>query len=207
MWEFHHIRAFPRKVQVANLTSFSTAQLLMWNTDSIFSNHCANTTTPSVPLKVKGWQFRKSFAADTLASISCSTSAAVIRAVAAAAAAVAVAVLTAVENYQRPRDHLHESDLKPEVPESVLEPMITIPVCESCMTVAHSELLPLNVPKPLEKLEPPNPTVVQSHGETVYPRSIPQLFVITESICPEHPRSQHKYPECPALAPQEARSL
>ncbi|GKC53369.1 hypothetical protein Tco_1076114, partial [Tanacetum coccineum] len=134
-------------------------------------------------------------------------------------------------NYQRPRDHLHESDLKPEVPESVLEPLITIPVvmkhvqsmsmsmtlvnryddleckCESCMTVAHSELLPLNVPKPLEKLEPPNPTVVQSHGETVYPRSIPQLFVITESICPEHPRSQHKYPECPALAPQEARSL
>ncbi|GKE76851.1 hypothetical protein Tco_1542971 [Tanacetum coccineum] len=82
--------------------------------------------------------------------------------------------------------------------------------CESYMPAAHSELpnsIPLSVPKPLEKLEPPDPTIVQSHGETVYPRLIRQLFVITESICPEHPRSQHKYPECPALEPQQARSL
>ncbi|GKD51015.1 hypothetical protein Tco_1279991 [Tanacetum coccineum] len=82
--------------------------------------------------------------------------------------------------------------------------------CESYMPVAHSELpnsIPLNVPKPLEKLEPPDPTVVQSHGEIVYPRSIRQLSMITKSICPEHPRSQHKYPECPAPEPQQARSL
>ncbi|GJS24387.1 hypothetical protein Tco_1306760 [Tanacetum coccineum] len=76
--------------------------------------------------------------------------------------------------------------------------------CESYRPATHSELLnsiPLNVPKPLEKLEPPNPTVVQSHGGTDYPRLIRQLFVIAESVCPDHPRSQHKYPECPAPAP------
>ncbi|GKC47204.1 hypothetical protein Tco_1064926 [Tanacetum coccineum] len=81
---------------------------------------------------------------------------------------------------------------------------------ESYMLAVHSELLnsiPLNVPKPLEKLEPPDPTVVQSHSETVYPWSIRQLFEITESICPDHPRSQHKYPECLAPALQQARSL
>ncbi|GKA05596.1 hypothetical protein Tco_0684716 [Tanacetum coccineum] len=82
--------------------------------------------------------------------------------------------------------------------------------CESYRPAAHSELLnssPVNVPKPLEKLEPPDPTVVQSHGGTYHPRSIHQLSEIAESVCPEHPRSQHKYPECPALEPQQARSL
>ncbi|GKF08230.1 hypothetical protein Tco_0042454, partial [Tanacetum coccineum] len=56
--------------------------------------------------------------------------------------------------------------------------------CESCMPVAHSKLpnsIPLNVLKPLEKLEPPGPTIVQSPGGTVYPRSIRQLSMITES--------------------------
>ncbi|GKE09718.1 hypothetical protein Tco_1413269 [Tanacetum coccineum] len=82
--------------------------------------------------------------------------------------------------------------------------------CESYMPANHSELpnsIPLNAPKPLEKLEPPDPIVVQSYGETVYPRLIHQIFMITESVCPEHPRSQHKYPECPAPEPQQARSL
>ncbi|GJS62607.1 hypothetical protein Tco_0657391 [Tanacetum coccineum] len=81
---------------------------------------------------------------------------------------------------------------------------------ESYMPAAHSELpnsIPLNVPKPLEKLEPPDPIVVQSHGETVYPRSIRQLYVITESVYPEYPRSQRKYPKCLAPEPQQAQSL
>ncbi|GKE07311.1 hypothetical protein Tco_1399329 [Tanacetum coccineum] len=63
----------------------------------------------------------------------------------------------------------------------------------------------MDVPKPLGKLRPPGPTVVQSHSETVYPRPICQLFDISESTCPEYPQSQHKYPECPAPAPQRAR--
>ncbi|GKB30773.1 hypothetical protein Tco_0870174 [Tanacetum coccineum] len=82
--------------------------------------------------------------------------------------------------------------------------------CESYMPANHSELpnsIPLNAPKPLEKLEPPDPTVVQSHVETVYPRSIHQLSMITESVCPEHPRSQHKYLMCLAPKPQQAWSL
>ncbi|GJS50964.1 hypothetical protein Tco_0624326 [Tanacetum coccineum] len=76
---------------------------------------------------------------------------------------------------------------EPEVPESVLEPLTTVPVamkpmqsmlpsmtpvkrygnpasgCESYRHAAHSELpnsIPLNVPKPLKKLEPPDSTVV-----------------------------------------------
>ncbi|GKE55450.1 hypothetical protein Tco_1494635 [Tanacetum coccineum] len=137
-------------------------------------------------------------------------------------------------NYQRPWDHLHESDLYPEVPESVLEPLTTVPVamkpmqlvlpsmtpvkrygnpasgCESYRPAAHSELLnsiPLIVPKPLEKLEPPDPTVVQSHSETIYPRPIYQLSEITESAYHEYPLSQHKYLVCPAPEPQQARSL
>ncbi|GKF14576.1 hypothetical protein Tco_0056038, partial [Tanacetum coccineum] len=47
--------------------------------------------------------------------------------------------------------------------------------CNSCMLVAQSELLNSslpNAPKPLEKLEPPDPTIVQSPGGTVYPRPI-----------------------------------
>ncbi|GKF31185.1 hypothetical protein Tco_0100983 [Tanacetum coccineum] len=82
--------------------------------------------------------------------------------------------------------------------------------CESYMLAAHSELpnsIPQNVLKPLEKLGPPNPTVVHSHSETDYPRPIRQLSVITEYVCPKHPRSQHKHPECLAPVPQRARSL
>ncbi|GKF28230.1 hypothetical protein Tco_0094572, partial [Tanacetum coccineum] len=70
---------------------------------------------------------------------------------------------------------------------------------ESYMPAAHSEMpysILLNVPKPLEKLEPPDLTVVQSHGETIYPRSIRKLSMIIEYVCPEHPQSQLKYPEC-----------
>ncbi|GKE34885.1 hypothetical protein Tco_1454207 [Tanacetum coccineum] len=47
--------------------------------------------------------------------------------------------------------------------------------CESYMPAAHSELpnsIPLSMPEPIEKLEPLDPTVVQSYGETEYPRSI-----------------------------------
>ncbi|GJR96453.1 hypothetical protein Tco_0268627 [Tanacetum coccineum] len=82
--------------------------------------------------------------------------------------------------------------------------------CESYRPAAHSELLnsiPLNVPKPLEKLEPPESNIMHHKWKTVYPWSIHQLSEITESVCPDHPRSQHKYPECPAPAPQQARSL
>ncbi|GKF19998.1 hypothetical protein Tco_0068636, partial [Tanacetum coccineum] len=102
----------------------------------------------------------------------------------------------------------------PEVPESVLESLTAIPAmmkpmqlvrpsktpmkrsdspasgCESCMPAAQSELLNSslpNVPKPLEKLEPPDPTIVQSPGGTVYPRPIHQLYEITESAYPEYP--------------------
>ncbi|GKE63891.1 hypothetical protein Tco_1514258, partial [Tanacetum coccineum] len=168
--------------------------------------------------------------------------AAVIRAAAAAtAAAVAAATLATTKvlfggilhNYQRPRDHLHESGLYPEVPESVPMPLTTVlvvtkhvqslspsvtPVRRYCnpasgyvsyMLAAHSELLystQWNVPKPLGKLGPFDPIVMQSHSETVYPRPICQPSDISESACPEYPRSQHKYPECPAPAPQRARS-
>ncbi|GJR28794.1 hypothetical protein Tco_1105026 [Tanacetum coccineum] len=43
---------------------------------------------------------------------------------------------------------------------------------ESYRPTAYSKLLNsilLNVPKPLEKLEPPDPTVIQSHGGIDYP--------------------------------------
>ncbi|GKF08872.1 hypothetical protein Tco_0043096 [Tanacetum coccineum] len=63
---------------------------------------------------------------------------------------------------------------------------------ESYMLAVHSELpnsTQRNVPKPFGKLEPPDPTVVQSHSETVYPRPIHQLYEITKSVCPDHPRS------------------
>ncbi|GKF11313.1 hypothetical protein Tco_0049239, partial [Tanacetum coccineum] len=126
----------------------------------------------------------------TLSSINYSTAVAVIGAVAAAA--------------------------EPEVPESVLMLLtvvlvVTKPVqsmsssvtpvrrygnpasrYESYMLAVHSELLnsiPLIVPKPLEKLEPPDPTVVQSHSKTIYPRLIRQLSEITESVCHDYPRS------------------
>ncbi|GJU90872.1 hypothetical protein Tco_1303295 [Tanacetum coccineum] len=79
---------------------------------------------------------------------------------------------------------------------------------ESYMLPAHSELpysTQWNVPKPLKKIGPPGPTVMQSHSETVYPRPICQPFDISESACPKCPQSQHKYLECPAPAPQQAR--
>ncbi|GJR54520.1 hypothetical protein Tco_1405041 [Tanacetum coccineum] len=46
---------------------------------------------------------------------------------------------------------------------------------ESYMLAVHSELPNLtqwNVPKPLGKPRPPDPIVMQSHSETVYPRPI-----------------------------------
>ncbi|GJU96639.1 hypothetical protein Tco_1321395 [Tanacetum coccineum] len=63
---------------------------------------------------------------------------------------------------------------------------------ESYMLAVHSELpnsTQQNVPKPLGKRGPPDPTVVQSHSETVYPRPIHQLSKITESAYPEYPLS------------------
>ncbi|GKE52937.1 hypothetical protein Tco_1488093 [Tanacetum coccineum] len=81
---------------------------------------------------------------------------------------------------------------------------------ESYMLAVHSELpnsTQQNMPKPLGKCGPPDPTVVQSHSETVYPRPIHQLSEITESAYLEYPLSQHKYPVCLAPEPQQARSL
>ncbi|GJY91704.1 hypothetical protein Tco_0507486 [Tanacetum coccineum] len=81
---------------------------------------------------------------------------------------------------------------------------------ESYMLAVHSELpnsTQRNMPKPLGKPGPPDPIVMQSHSETVYPRPIHQLSEITESVYPEYPLSQHKHPVCPAPKPQQARSL
>ncbi|GKD83747.1 hypothetical protein Tco_1350586, partial [Tanacetum coccineum] len=64
-----------------------------------------------------------------------------------------------------------------------------------------------NIPKPLRKPGPPDPTVMQSHSETVYPRPIHQLSKITKSAYLGYPLSQRKYPVCPAPEPQQARSL
>ncbi|GKA57655.1 hypothetical protein Tco_0756843 [Tanacetum coccineum] len=78
---------------------------------------------------------------------------------------------------------------------------------ESYMLTVHSELLnstQRNVPKPLGKRGPPDPTVVQSHSETVYPRPIHQLSKITESVYLIS-FIQHKYLVCPAPEPQQAR--
>ncbi|GKE47131.1 hypothetical protein Tco_1478389 [Tanacetum coccineum] len=60
---------------------------------------------------------------------------------------------------------------------------------ESYMLAVHSELsnsTQRNMPKPLGKRGPPDPTVMQSHSETIYPRPIHQLSEITESVCPGH---------------------
>ncbi|GKF59368.1 hypothetical protein Tco_0176154, partial [Tanacetum coccineum] len=76
--------------------------------------------------------------------------------------------------------------------------------CESYMPAAPGELpnsIPPTVPKPLETLKPPAPSTTQSPGETLYPRSICRLSVISEYVCPEHPRSRNKYPECPPPEP------
>ncbi|GJR31857.1 hypothetical protein Tco_1108089 [Tanacetum coccineum] len=46
---------------------------------------------------------------------------------------------------------------------------------ESYMLAVHSELsssIQQNVPKPLEKRGPPDPTVMQSYSEIVHPRPI-----------------------------------
>ncbi|GKF04542.1 hypothetical protein Tco_0035210 [Tanacetum coccineum] len=82
--------------------------------------------------------------------------------------------------------------------------------CESYMPAAHGELpnsIPLTVPKPLKKLKPPAPSTIQSPGETLCPRLIHRLSVISESVCLEHPRIGHKDHECPPPEPQQARSL
>ncbi|GJW02260.1 hypothetical protein Tco_1561116 [Tanacetum coccineum] len=81
---------------------------------------------------------------------------------------------------------------------------------ESYMLAVHSELpnsTQQNVPKPLGKRGPLDPTIVQSHSETFYPRPIHQLSEITKSAYPEYPLSQHKYLVCPDPGPQQARSL
>ncbi|GKE53036.1 hypothetical protein Tco_1488192, partial [Tanacetum coccineum] len=54
--------------------------------------------------------------------------------------------------------------------------------------------------------QPPDLIVVQSHSGTAYHRSMSQHSEISESAYPGHPRSQHKCPECPTPAPQQARS-
>ncbi|GKC60428.1 hypothetical protein Tco_1088026 [Tanacetum coccineum] len=72
---------------------------------------------------------------------------------------------------------------------------------ESCMLVVHSELpnsTQRNMPKSLRKRGPPDPTVVQSHSENVYPRPIHQHSKIIESVYLEYPLSQYKHPVCPA---------
>ncbi|GKE22763.1 hypothetical protein Tco_1434275 [Tanacetum coccineum] len=61
---------------------------------------------------------------------------------------------------------------------------------ESYMLAVHSELsnsTQRNVPKPLGKRGPPDPTIVQAHSETVYPRPIHQHSGITKSVYPEYP--------------------
>ncbi|GKE17007.1 hypothetical protein Tco_1424584 [Tanacetum coccineum] len=82
--------------------------------------------------------------------------------------------------------------------------------CESYMPASPGELpnsIPLTMPKLLETLKPPAPSTTQSPGETLCPRPIRQLSMISEFVCPEHPRSLHKFPECPPSEPQQARSL
>ncbi|GJY72635.1 hypothetical protein Tco_0476338 [Tanacetum coccineum] len=51
---FHQDKASSVKVPVANVTLFSSAQLLRENTDSVRSNQRMRPTAPSVPLKYKG---------------------------------------------------------------------------------------------------------------------------------------------------------
>ncbi|GJZ96885.1 hypothetical protein Tco_0669219 [Tanacetum coccineum] len=54
--EFHQDKASSVRVPVANFTLQSSVQLLRRNTDSVHSNQRMRPTTPSVPLKLKGWQ-------------------------------------------------------------------------------------------------------------------------------------------------------
>ncbi|GKG28094.1 hypothetical protein Tco_0406421, partial [Tanacetum coccineum] len=46
-------------------------------------------------------------------------------------------------NYQRPRDHLHESDLHPEVPESVLMSLTTVPIVMKHVQSMSSSVTPV----------------------------------------------------------------
>ncbi|GJY48234.1 hypothetical protein Tco_0438190 [Tanacetum coccineum] len=85
-------------------------------------------------------------------------------------------------------------------------PLTTVPIVMKHVQSMSSSVTP-NVPKPLGKLKPLDPTVMQSHSETVYPRPINQLSEITESVYLDHPRLQHKYSKCPAPALQQARPL
>ncbi|KAL4573441.1 hypothetical protein LXL04_020247 [Taraxacum kok-saghyz] len=58
--EFHQERAACMYVQAANLTWQSAVQLLIWKTDSVFSNQRVSSMTPPVPAKLWGLQFMKS---------------------------------------------------------------------------------------------------------------------------------------------------
>ncbi|GKF98731.1 hypothetical protein Tco_0297514, partial [Tanacetum coccineum] len=50
---------------------------------------------------------------------------------------------TTILNYQCPRDHLHESDLYPEVPKSVLMPLTTVPVVMKLVQSMSSSVIPV----------------------------------------------------------------
>ncbi|GKG06779.1 hypothetical protein Tco_0329748, partial [Tanacetum coccineum] len=54
--EFHQDKASSVRVPIANFTLQSSIQLLQENTDSVHSNQRMRPTSPSVPLKLKGWQ-------------------------------------------------------------------------------------------------------------------------------------------------------
>ncbi|GKD91016.1 hypothetical protein Tco_1366523, partial [Tanacetum coccineum] len=54
--EFHQDKASSVRVPVVNFTLQSLVQLLRRNTDLVRSNQRMRPTTPSVPLKLKGWQ-------------------------------------------------------------------------------------------------------------------------------------------------------
>ncbi|GKD45110.1 hypothetical protein Tco_1269755, partial [Tanacetum coccineum] len=98
--------------------------------------------------------------ADTLASIICSTAAAVMRAATSLASLTSVPIamksmqpmllsMTPVKRYDNPKSG-----------------------CESYMPAAPGELqnsIPLTVPKPLKKLKPPAPSTTQSPSETLCP--------------------------------------
>ncbi|GJZ81977.1 reverse transcriptase domain-containing protein [Tanacetum coccineum] len=54
--EFHQDKASSVRVLVANFTLQSSVQFLRENTDSVHLNQRMRPTSPSVPLKLKGWQ-------------------------------------------------------------------------------------------------------------------------------------------------------
>ena len=59
-WLFHQERAACMNVHAAYLTWQSAMQLLIWKTDSVFSNHRVNSMTPPFPAKLWGLQFKNS---------------------------------------------------------------------------------------------------------------------------------------------------